>query len=201
MTPAETSSGTSAGSSAGTLLLAKAHYPVTTLGPGTRAGIWTQGCTLHCNGCLSRDTWDADPRKAVPVETVLGWLKSLPGRVDGVTISGGEPFQQPAALAALLRGVRAWRDGHDHETIALDILVYSGYVYSRLSRTAETREILDMCDAVIAGPYVDRLNPGGDTPEAALYSGGGRPTSVSCRSPRWGASGTGHWPTSGRLRK
>ncbi|WP_243719638.1 4Fe-4S single cluster domain-containing protein [Actinomadura sp. KC06] len=156
-----TDGGVAEGGPAETLLLAKAHYPVTTLGPGTRAGIWTQGCTLHCHGCLSRDTWEADPGKAVPVRTVLGWLESLPGPVDGVTVSGGEPFQQPAALAALLRGVRAWRDRRDRETIALDILVYSGYVYSRLSRTAETREILDMCDAVIAGPYVDRLNPGG----------------------------------------
>ncbi|MFC6878318.1 4Fe-4S single cluster domain-containing protein [Actinomadura yumaensis] len=141
------------------LLLAKAHYPVTTLGPGTRAGIWTQGCTLHCPGCLSRDTWDADPGRAVPVAAVLGWLASLPGPVDGVTISGGEPFQQPEALAALLRGIRAWRDGLRRETIPLDILVYSGYVYTRLSRSSGTREIMSMCDAVITGPYVDRLNP------------------------------------------
>ena len=155
----------SGGGSPDALLLAKAHYPVTTLGPGTRAGIWTQGCTLHCPGCLSRDTWDADPGKAVPVEAILGWLASLPGPVDGVTVSGGEPFQQPAALAALLRGIRAWREERPHETIGLDILVYSGYVYSRLCRTEATREILDMCDAVITGPYVDRLNPGGRHPE------------------------------------
>lgn len=138
------------------MLLAKAHYPVTTLGPGRRAGIWMQGCTLHCPGCLSRDTWEADPARSVPVGTVLGWLGSLPGPVDGVTISGGEPFQQPAALVALLRGIRRWRADDP-----LDILVYSGYVYSRLSRSAEMREILEMCDAVITGPYIDRLNPGG----------------------------------------
>ncbi|REE96039.1 4Fe-4S single cluster domain-containing protein [Thermomonospora umbrina] len=138
------------------LLLSKAHYPVTTLGPGTRAGIWTQGCTLHCPGCLSRDTWEADPSKAVPVDAVLGWLESLPERPDGVTISGGEPFQQPEALAALLRGVHAWRANSP-----TDILVYSGYVHSRLSRSAATREILNLCDAVITGPYVDRLNPEG----------------------------------------
>lgn len=136
------------------LLLAKAHYPVTTLGPGTRAGIWTQGCTLRCPGCLSRDTWEPDPRKAVPVEAVLGWLESLPALPDGVTISGGEPFQQPQALAALLRGIHAWRGNRP-----VDILVYSGYVYSRLSRSATTRDILDLCDAVITGPYIDRLNP------------------------------------------
>lgn len=148
------------------MLLAKAHYPVTTLGPGIRAGIWMQGCTLHCPGCLSRDTWEADPATAVPVEAVLGWLASLPGPVDGVTISGGEPFQQPAALAALVTGIRTWRDDPARETIRLDILVYSGYVYSRLSRDPKAREILDMCDAVITGPYVDRLNPGGRHPES-----------------------------------
>jgi anaerobic ribonucleoside-triphosphate reductase activating protein len=97
----------------------------------------------------------------VPVEAVLGWLASLPGPLDGVTVSGGEPFQQPEALAALLRGVRAWRDTLGRETIKLDILVYSGYVYSRLARSVRTSEILELCDAVITGPYVDRLNPEG----------------------------------------
>jgi anaerobic ribonucleoside-triphosphate reductase activating protein len=137
------------------LLLAKTHYPVTTLGHGVRAGIWTQGCTIHCPGCLSRDTWPADPRKAVPVRTVLGWLTSLPGPVDGVTISGGEPFEQPVALAELLRGIAAWRGA-----APVDVLVYSGRVFSRLSRAADSRAILDLCDAVVAGPYVDRLNAG-----------------------------------------
>jgi anaerobic ribonucleoside-triphosphate reductase activating protein len=140
------------------LLLAKAHYPVTALGPGTRAGLWTQGCTIGCLGCLSRDTWDADPLTAVPVRAVLGWLNSLPGPVDGVTISGGEPFQQPDALAALLRGIDEWRGRGDAE---VDVLVYSGYAYSRLTRSARTREILSWCDAVVAGPYVERLGDGG----------------------------------------
>ncbi|WP_329519600.1 4Fe-4S single cluster domain-containing protein [Spirillospora sp. NBC_01491] len=169
--PAAPVAGTSPGGAS--LLLAKAHYPVTTLGPGTRAGIWTQGCTLHCPGCLSRDTWEADPGRSVPVEAVLGWLASLPGPVDGVTISGGEPFQQPEALAALLRGIRAWRDARQRETIPLDILVYSGYVYTRLSRSGITREILGMCDAVITGPYVDRLNPEGRRPpdDSLLWRG------------------------------
>lgn len=137
------------------LLLAKAHYPVTVLGHGTRAGIWTQGCTIGCPGCLSRDTWDADPRTAVPVDAVLGWLDSLSGSIDGVTISGGEPFQQPDALAALLRGIHRWRG-----TAPVDVLVYSGYAYSRLTRSVQTREILGWCDAVVAGPYVERRNDG-----------------------------------------
>lgn len=139
------------------LLLSKAHYPVTVLGPGRRAGIWVQGCTIGCPGCLSRDTWEADPATAVPVDALLGWLASLPGPVDGVTISGGEPFQQAAALRELLAGIREWRGGLQSDA---DILVYSGYSYGHLSRFVESREILDLCDAVIAGPYVERRNNG-----------------------------------------
>jgi anaerobic ribonucleoside-triphosphate reductase activating protein len=135
------------------LLLAKAHHPVTTLGPGRRAGIWTQGCTLHCPGCISRDTWEADPATAIPVTTVLGWLRSL-DQVDGVTISGGEPFQQPEALRALLEGIRAWAPPE------VDILVYSGYSLSRLRRSTASRELLSLCDAVVTGPYIEQLNTG-----------------------------------------
>ncbi|GLZ09980.1 radical activating enzyme [Actinomadura sp. NBRC 104425] len=183
-----------------TLLLAKAHYPVTTLGPGVRAGIWTQGCTLHCPGCLSRDTWEADPGKAVPVTAVLGWLRSLPRPLDGVTVSGGEPFQQPEALAALLRGIRAWQDSSEHETIPVDILVYSGYVYSRLLRSARTSEILGLCDAVITGPYVDRLNPGGrHSPDGSLLWRGSSNQRIVPLSPlgheRYGALADGSQQT------
>lgn len=135
------------------LLLAKAHYPVTTLGPGRRAGVWTQGCTLHCPGCLSRDTWEADPGTAVPVAAVLGWLRSL-GPVDGVTISGGEPFQQPEALRELLTGIRSCAPARS------DILVYSGYAFSRLTRSVRSRELLKLCDAVVTGPYIQHLNNG-----------------------------------------
>ncbi|WP_460369939.1 4Fe-4S single cluster domain-containing protein [Actinocorallia lasiicapitis] len=138
------------------MLLAKAHHPVTTLGHGVRAGIWFQGCTIACPGCLSRDTWPAEESHAVPVEGVLDWLRGLPP-IDGVTVSGGEPFQQPEALRALLAGIIEWRGSRE-----LDILLYSGYVISRLSRKPESRDILKLCDAVVSGPYVERL--GDDSP-------------------------------------
>jgi anaerobic ribonucleoside-triphosphate reductase activating protein len=140
------------------LLLAKAHYPVTTLGPGRRAGIWTQGCTIGCAGCLARDTWAADPATAVDVGVILGWLASLPAPVQGVTISGGEPFQQPEALAELLCGINAWRDEEDVRDA--DILVYTGYALSRLKRAAWSAHLLALCDAVVAGPYVQARNTG-----------------------------------------
>lgn len=36
----------------------KIHFPVSTLGFGQRLGIWFQGCSIRCPGCISRDTWE-----------------------------------------------------------------------------------------------------------------------------------------------
>ncbi|MCX5208765.1 radical SAM protein [Kitasatospora sp. NBC_00240] len=138
------------------LMLNKAHYPVTSLGPGTRAGIWTQGCTIGCAGCVSQDTWTADPGTLVDIAALRSWLAGLPDPLDGITVSGGEPFQQPEALAALLEWVHVWRRGRP---APLDVLVYSGYSLDRLRR--EHSALLDRCDAVITGPYIDRLNSPG----------------------------------------
>lgn len=138
------------------LLLNRCHYPVTALGPGVRAGIWVQGCTIACPGCVSRDTWDADPDTAVAVETVMGWLSSLRGPLDGITISGGEPFQQPEAVLALLGEIHRWRGGRE-----VDVLAYSGYTFARLRARPLLSRVVDLCDAVVSGPYVRGKPDGG----------------------------------------
>ena len=133
------------------LVVSRLHHPVTALGPGVRAGIWVQGCTIGCHGCLARDTWEARPERAVPVADVLAWLAGLPEPLDGVTVSGGEPLQQPGPLGELLRGVHEWRGDRP-----VDVLLYTGLPWSRARRVPATA----WCDAVIAGPYVARRNRG-----------------------------------------
>ena len=139
--------------------LNKAHFPVTVLGPGRRIGIWLQGCRIGCNGCLSRDTWDATVNQTLPVARLLDWCErvsiqnaGLPDAAppDGITISGGEPFDQPDALAALLDGLHAWRNRLKSD---LDILCYSGYPYTRLQ--SQHGSILGRLDAVIPEPFID----------------------------------------------
>lgn len=133
------------------------HHPVTVLGHGVRAGVWLQGCTLACPGCMSRDTWEPRPEAEVDVDSVLAWMEQLPGPLDGVTVSGGEPFQQSAGLTELLAGLREFGSGR---CTPFDLLVFSGYAWSRLRATAAHRPALALCDAVVAGPYVARRNTG-----------------------------------------
>ena len=72
------------------------RYPVTTLGPGKRIGIWTQGCKRNCPKCMAGAFQDFDESKEMPFsvikETILDIIKN--NQVDGITISGGEPFEQ-----------------------------------------------------------------------------------------------------------
>lgn len=129
----------------------KAHFPVTVLGPGKRLGIWLQGCSIGCKGCVSQDTWERDSGRDMTVVQLLDWCrKTAAGGFDGVTISGGEPFDQPVALAALLDGLIRWRTG---SRLDFDILCYSGYPLHTLQ--SNHAQILARLDALIPEPYVD----------------------------------------------
>lgn len=137
-------------------LISRTHYPVTVLGPGRRAGIWFQGCSIRCPGCVSLDTWGFDPHTGIEVSAVLEWLAALPpAEIDGITISGGEPTDQPAALVELLAGIGAWRDDRRPGLPALDVLVFTGRDPDWLQTPAAT--VLDGADAVVAGPYDSAL--------------------------------------------
>lgn len=125
-----------------TLQLSRVHFPVTTLGPGQRLGIWFQGCSIRCSGCISADTWGPG-RHVVEVARLLEDLAPWLGQADGITISGGEPFDQFEALLALLTALR--------QHTPVDILVYSGH------RLEALQPLLDqahgLIDALISDPY------------------------------------------------
>jgi anaerobic ribonucleoside-triphosphate reductase activating protein len=110
-------------------------------------GVWFQGCSIHCPGCISHDTWEpGEPDEAVEVSSIVEWIAER-GRVDGLTVSGGEPFDQPEALAALIDGFRAVSD----PTVA-DVLVYSGYSASRLQRVHP--DVWARPDAIVTGRFI-----------------------------------------------
>lgn len=124
------------------IALSRLHFPVTTLGPGRRAGIWTQGCSVRCPGCLSPETWRFS-RDKTPVAVLMQQLEPWLAQADGVTISGGEPFDQPDGLLALLAALRA--------AFAGDILVFSGHPFAALGETLARAG--GLIDALVAGPY------------------------------------------------
>jgi anaerobic ribonucleoside-triphosphate reductase activating protein len=146
----------------------KAHFPVTVLGPGQRLAIWFQGCSIGCKGCVSLDTWPADSSREVALADLIDWCRSTTrGALGGVTLSGGEPFDQPEALAALLDELNRWRS---EPGVRFDILCYSGYPLAHLRRVHPG--ILARLDAIIAEPFVENL------PVAHVWRGSSNQTLV-----------------------
>lgn len=124
------------------LSLSRAHFPVTALGPGRRIGIWFQGCTIRCPGCISMDTWAPDT-DMVELHDVCSFLAAYAAEADGLTISGGEPFEQPAALRTILR---SWRKLSNKS-----VLLFTGHEYEQVSPWLEENE--GLIDALISGPF------------------------------------------------
>jgi anaerobic ribonucleoside-triphosphate reductase activating protein len=118
------------------------HYPVTALGYGRRVGLWFQGCSVQCPGCISRDTW-APGLGGVPLSSLFDTLERWLPEADGLTISGGEPFDQPLALVEVIGWWRARSAG--------DVLVFSGHDYERL--VAAHAGILGEIDVLISDPF------------------------------------------------
>jgi anaerobic ribonucleoside-triphosphate reductase activating protein len=94
-------------------------------GPGERAVVWFQGCDLRCPGCWNVASHPFDRSHDQPVDEVGNWILSCPG-IEGVTLSGGEPFQQAPELHALCAYVKLRR-------ASLSIGVFSGYTLSELT--------------------------------------------------------------------
>jgi anaerobic ribonucleoside-triphosphate reductase activating protein len=126
--------------------------PITALGPGRRLGVWVQGCPLACAGCMSRHTWDPRGGHDVAVERLVRlWSRGLADGYDGLTVSGGEPLEQPGALAALLEAADQVRRGVGREDA--DLLVYTGWEDAEIAASPRATAALDRVDAVITGRY------------------------------------------------
>lgn len=121
------------------------HYPVYTLGVGKRIGVWFQGCSIKCKGCMSKYTWKFDKKYVRDVNEVLREILSYPSK--NITISGGEPFDQPKALEYLLKKLKL--NGFK------DILVYTGYEYEEIKD--RYKDILKYIDVLISGRFVEGL--------------------------------------------
>ncbi len=123
------------------------------LGPGRRAVIWTHGCSRHCPHCIAREMNLAPPEAFYSADELYGWVAECK-ETDGITISGGEPFEQPPeTFLAFLEKVR--RDPRN-----LSVLCYTGGTIEKLRSNELFRRILECIDILIDGPYVHALNDG-----------------------------------------
>ena len=116
-------------------------------GPGIRFTVFTQGCPHHCEGCHNPATHNFAGGYDCETGKLLAEIEKDP-LLAGVTLSGGEPFCQPEALAEFAAKV--------HER-GLNVMTYSGYTFEQLCVMAEDRPavqaLLDSTDYLVDGRF------------------------------------------------
>jgi anaerobic ribonucleoside-triphosphate reductase activating protein len=125
-------------------------------GPGSRFVVWLQGCTLGCPGCFNPTTHDPARGRELALADVIEQLRAAHATgagIEGLSLSGGEPFQQPEAALALLEAARA---------LGLSTLAFSGFTLDEIRTQPLGPIILAHLDVLIDGRYLarDRLATG-----------------------------------------
>jgi anaerobic ribonucleoside-triphosphate reductase activating protein len=133
--------------------------PATTAeGPGLRSALWVQGCSVRCPGCFNPHLWaNTGGRVEDSADLAAGFVAdALAAGVEGITLLGGEPFDQAAAMATVAEAFRA---------AGLTVMSFSGYPYELLTEwsgaRADIARLLAATDLLIDGPYLR------DRPDAA----------------------------------
>lgn len=115
------------------------------LGPCKRFAIWVQGCNKRCKGCIAKDSWSLDGGELITIDTLAKQIIKQDG-IEGITISGGEPFLQQASLCELIYQVRVQKD--------VGVIVYTGMKYDEIRDT----DLAMSADIIIDGEYIAELN-------------------------------------------
>ncbi|WP_326957289.1 4Fe-4S single cluster domain-containing protein [Amycolatopsis sp. NBC_01286] len=109
-------------------------------GPGLRCAVWTQGCSVRCPGCFNPQTWTTRGGTLLPWQEVVSRVLAVEG-IEGVTLLGGEPFDQPEPLGAFASAVRA---------AGLSVMTFTGRVLEDLPPS----KLLEATDLLVDGPYL-----------------------------------------------
>lgn len=118
-------------------------------GPGLRMVLWTQGCMHHCPGCHNPQTHAFDRGMEVEVEAIIGLMKEARLQT-GITLSGGEPFLQAAALVPIANAARQ---------LQLDVWAYTGFTWRQLNNRSDAqydarKRLLQQLDVLVDGRYM-----------------------------------------------
>ena len=118
-------------------------------GPGLRMVIWTQGCKHNCKGCHNPQTHSLTKGYEVDTKEIINKMASLKLQ-QGITLSGGEPFLQPAPLVEIAK---------EAKNMNLDVWSYTGFKFEELIDRKnplyfENVELLKYIDVLVDGKFI-----------------------------------------------
>lgn len=133
------------------IYLFRLYHDSTVDGFGRRSVVQVAGCSIRCAGCYVPETHLRENGQLTSIEEIVAEIDRNRGRHDGVTVLGGEPFDQTESLEILVEKLKA-KNCH--------VIVYSGYTLENLqARECEiVNRILANIDLLIDGAFDRNLS-------------------------------------------
>ena len=116
-------------------------------GPGFRTSIYCAGCSHACKGCHNPQSWDFNGGREMTTDEIMKIIEADP--YADVTFSGGDPMYQAEGFIELARAIR--------ERTNKTIWCYTGFTYEALLKMPKQRELLELIDVLVDGPFVESL--------------------------------------------
>lgn len=113
-------------------------------GPGLRFVLWTQGCSKGCKNCFNPETWSFEKYKLLTPLEIFELIKN--SSVSGVTITGGDPLEQPEELLELLVLLESLN-------LSNGIILFTGFTIDEINKDFLLRKSLDYIDVLIDGRF------------------------------------------------
>ena len=112
-------------------------------GDGIRFAIFMQGCLRNCEGCHNPETHALNGGRLVDTGEIISAIKKNP-LLDGITLTGGEPFLQIDAANELARAAKK---------LGLNVWCYTGFTFEKLP--PEAAPLLENIDVLIDGEFIE----------------------------------------------
>ncbi len=130
-----------------TIRIARFSTRCAVLGPGQRGAVWFQGCERKCPGCTAPETWSKDGGTQIEIERLAHIFASLPN-LEGLTLSGGEPFLQAEGAVRLIEQCRRRRPD-------FSFFAFTGFTLEELLKeeNPDRLRLLANLDVLVDGPY------------------------------------------------
>lgn len=122
-------------------------------GPGRRTAVWFQGCSIRCRGCINPHLFRSDGGEDLAAASVVAG--AVASGDEGLTLIGGEPFDQPEFAAELAASA---------QRVGLGVICFTGNLIEDLrSRGGAAPDVIGATDLLIDGPF-DASLPERDRP-------------------------------------
>lgn len=121
-------------------------------GEGIRNTLFVSGCKHHCKNCHNPETWDKNYGEEFTLDRQKDFIDKCKSNIllDGITLSGGDAMYSAKELIPFVKKFKS-------ECPDLNVWIYSGFTYEEILQDETMKELLNLCDVLVDGLYIDEL--------------------------------------------